>query len=105
MRYKDVVRRHSWCWLAWTAVLALSPVSEAGVFRIDCIAHRHAYPAMNNQHYGYFPTCWHPWPGGWNNCPIYTHGPVTHAAPVPASASETLIPVMPKTVPAQGPHP
>lgn len=112
MRRKDAARPRYWYWLTWTAVLALGSVSQAGVFRIKTRNRQPVVPVVNNEHYGYYPTCWQPWPAGWHPCSGAGHplnrtpAPPTapHGAP-PPGGSGTTIPFMPRALPTTAPHP
>jgi hypothetical protein len=58
--------------------LALSPAVRAGGYRCNCEA---SAAVFHSPFYGYYRTCWRPWPGGQPPCPCYV---VAEAEKAPA---------------------
>ena len=51
---------------------------------------------FSSDFYGYYRTCWRPWPGGQPECPVYLLQPVplqTAKEPKPAEALPTPMPI------------
>lgn len=79
-----------------TAVLTLVPallgfgasIAHAGYGYWGCRCHP-SCEVFHSEFYGYYRTCWRPWPGGQPECPVYMGHPVPLA---PAKPAETLPP-------------
>lgn len=78
------------------AVLAFSPSVRAGGYKCNCEPSTAVY---HSPFFGYYRTCWRPWPGGQPPCPCYAvaeAGGPTAPAGAPGRTIEQLPPPRPE---------
>jgi hypothetical protein len=85
--------------LLTAGLMALVGVSlaQAGQRHIPCRCSP-TPEVFHSEFFGYYRTCWRPWPGGQPPCPPYVVGTVEIA--VPAEAPEKLPSAKPEPAPA-----
>jgi hypothetical protein len=62
-------------WLTAIATLATLFLGHIQADAKDLWFLRKKCPNQCWPHYGYHPTCWRPWPGGWLGCPRFLPPP------------------------------
>jgi hypothetical protein len=94
------------------AILALAPVlfafnssaarADHGCWGYSGCRCNPGCEVFSSDFYGYYRTCWRPWPGGQPECPVYILQPVPLTAAKETKSTESLPIPMPE-VPASKP--
>jgi hypothetical protein len=70
--------------------------------RVPCTPEGYQWPASTGPCFGYYPTCWRPWPCECPPCPSYALPPEFNPAEFRRPPAETLVPAESAPVPTVG---
>jgi hypothetical protein len=90
-----------WTYKLFIAVVGLMLLPSPRALAVGCCARCEPSSAVyHSPFFGYYPTCWRPWPGGQPPCPCYA-APQAAKPAAPTTPSEPAIEQLPAPRPEE----